>query len=83
MLGFGEKMLEFRDSIGRKMSQWSDVFLGLDFRKAEYMRKKRGQTGRRVHSLHFQMGRPFLPWIPLFNQQEFTKCPTNHQCICK
>lgn len=33
-------MLEFRDSTGRKTSQCSDVFLGLDFRKAEYTRRK-------------------------------------------
>lgn len=44
MLGSGGEsdllMLELRDSTGRKMSQCSDVFLGLDFRKAEYTRRK-------------------------------------------
>lgn len=45
MLRFGGKsdhlILEFRIAEEGKMSQRSDVFLGLDFRKAEY-------TGRKV-----------------------------------
>lgn len=44
MLGFrGETdplMLEFRTALEGKRSQGSDVFLGLDFRKAEHTRRK-------------------------------------------
>jgi len=64
MLGFGGKsdhlMLEFRIAEEGKMSQWSDIFLGLDFRKAEYTRRKENRQAGESTACISKWEGPFL-----------------------
>lgn len=58
-----------QDGRGQEGESLTEVFPGLVSRKAEdAMRRGRGQAPRRVHGLHFHIGRDFLKRIPLFYQ---------------